>query len=592
MKSEKIKVLDDISHVLLRSGQYIGSVEKNLEERYVYNFLTGAFEYKSIEYVPALLKLVNEIMANSVDEAIKTDYAFGNKIEVKFKDDGTIIITDNGRGISHEIEENTKLPSAVVALTQLKAGSNFDDDIQSESIGQNGVGSACVNIWSKVFKCSTCDGIKKTKIKCYDNLSTMEYKQKKSNKRYTEIEFIPDYKRLGIDLDANDNWVLYNALLYQQMMSMSLCHPKVAITYNKEPIKNMTLKKYVELFDIDNKIVFNEKNDFFEVVIIPFQDNSETLSFVSGADTYKNGQHVVSFEKKLEKSFSIFKEKKSSLKQVDVKHLLTNCRVFLTLKKFANPRFSSQIKNELINPLSQLNPYWENFDFNHLIKQIVANKNHMGLVNDYSSFKDKMKERKDVEKEENKIKKKKIAKYLAPISKNLEYCHLYICEGDSAIAQLINVRDNFTAGYPLRGKILNPRTKTPRKIIDNEIIQDLLAICKLKISSDDISKFPFKSIRIMTDADCLEENSIVITKSGNKRLNELTYGDMVLTHSGIFQPITNIIETYKTECVKITISNDTILVSKNHLLPVCRDSNIIIIKAHDLKYTDFILIKK
>jgi len=500
MKAEKIKYIDNnTEYVLLRSNQYIGSTQLNNEEQYVYNFETKAFEYKSIEFVPALLKLFSEILANSVDEAIKTNYKFSNKIEVKFKQNGTIIIIDNGRGISSEIEEITKLPSAVVAVTELKSGSNFDDTINSESIGQNGVGSVCVNIFSKKFICDTSDGIKRTIINCKNNLSSSSFKQKKSKKQFTIIEFLPDYERLNIDLRAN--WTLYNTLIYQQLLSMSLCHPNIKFSYNESIIKETTLKKYVEMFDADNKITFHEKNKYFELMIIPFQDRKETISFVNGAYTYKNGQHVTSFEKRLEKAFTLYSSNKSSLKQVDIKHLLTNCKCFMVLKNFKKPRFSSQIKNELINSLSDISEFWIDFDFQHLIKQIVTNKNHMGLVKDFSQFNEKMKERKNVEKDEKKLKKRKIAKYLPPISNKLEYCNLYICEGDSAIGQLINVRDNFTAGYPLRGKIMNPRKKTVKKVLENEIIRDLLTICELKLSSDDISKFPFKSIRILTDQD-------------------------------------------------------------------------------------------
>ena len=85
MRENKITQLSDVQHVILRPGQYIGSVTKTKCNTFLINKETELFEYKEVEYIPGLLKIIYEILDNSVDESIRTGFNFGTHISVELK---------------------------------------------------------------------------------------------------------------------------------------------------------------------------------------------------------------------------------------------------------------------------------------------------------------------------------------------------------------------------------------------------------------------------------------------------------------------------------------------------------------------------
>ncbi len=490
MKAEKIKYIeDDIEYVLMKSGIYIGSIEPNQIETYI--FKDEKLKKETIEHIPAFLKLFDEVISNSVDEAIKTDFRFANKIEIKADKTGITII-DNGRGISSLPEENTGLPQAVVALTKLKAGSNFKEE--RSGLGQNGVGAALVNIFSKKFNVDTSDGIKKTIITCKNNLSTMKFSQKKCSKQYTKISYLPDYERLNmIGLDE-----IHLSLIRKRLLSINLCYPQISLVFNGSKLGKSTLKNYINMFD-SSSVSFISQNEFIDIAIMPFQEKSEYLTFVNGNETLKHGQHLEVFNRLFKKAIKNHKSK--SINQISLNNFLTNCRVIIILKNMKNASFPAQIKNELTNSYSDVKTYFKDVDFESFLMTILRNKEFKDCMKEYAEALLKIAERKELGKDEKKLKKRNVSKFLAPISNRKKFCNFYLCEGDSAIAQLINVRNNFVAGYPLRGKVINPRKATLKDVMNNDIMKDLLHLLGLKLSSPSIEKFKYKAIYILTDSD-------------------------------------------------------------------------------------------
>lgn len=139
------KHLSDEEHVLLRPYMFIGSTSKERYNQYVIN------EYREIEYIPGLLKLVNEIIDNSVDVAIKTNFKYANKIEIEMSPDH-VQVKDNGTGIpvvKVQDRDGKDVWNPVMSWTYTKAGTNFDEtaDESRQSIGMNGVGSTVVSIF-------------------------------------------------------------------------------------------------------------------------------------------------------------------------------------------------------------------------------------------------------------------------------------------------------------------------------------------------------------------------------------------------------------------------------------------------------------
>src|SRR5271165_3782248 len=146
--AEDIKVLDDRSHVRLRTNVYLGNTKKTSYS--VPLFLNDKFEVKEIEFIPAVYKAVGEIIDNSIDEFANTTFA-GKVLSIEANPIlGTYTITDNGRGVPIDMHSSGKY-TPEVAFGSLRSGRNFEEGKETGVIGQNGVGSACTNYCSVEF---------------------------------------------------------------------------------------------------------------------------------------------------------------------------------------------------------------------------------------------------------------------------------------------------------------------------------------------------------------------------------------------------------------------------------------------------------
>ena len=160
------KVLTDREHILLRPGTYVGSTVP--ETRLEYVPLEGRLTRAGVTYAPAALKLFDEIFSNSVDEYLRDT---SRPFEIKVTADtatGRITIYDNG-GIPVEKHKGTGKYVPEMVFSMLRAGSNFDDSDKREWVGTNGLGSTLVNIFSKEFSVTTCDGKNTFSQVWYDN---------------------------------------------------------------------------------------------------------------------------------------------------------------------------------------------------------------------------------------------------------------------------------------------------------------------------------------------------------------------------------------------------------------------------------------
>src|SRR3990167_7775771 len=167
--AESIKVLEGLDAVRKRPGMYIGSTGKD-----------------------GLHHLVYEVVDNSVDEAL---VGYCKKIEVLLKQDGSVSVEDDGRGIPVDTHPVLKVPAIQVALTKLHAGGKFDKKSYAISGGLHGVGVSVVNALSKklivevkrdgkVYTQEYSRGDPKTKLKIIGKA--------KDGETGTKITFYPD----------------------------------------------------------------------------------------------------------------------------------------------------------------------------------------------------------------------------------------------------------------------------------------------------------------------------------------------------------------------------------------------------------------
>ena len=165
---------------------------------------------------------------------------------------------------------------------------------------------------------------------------------------------------------------------------------------------------------------------------------------------------------------------------------------------------------------------------------------------------------------------------------------------NSASSAFRKYRDpNLIGSFALKGKFLNVSEITTRKLFDNKEAVNLMASIGISIGTEvNLKDLRYGKILIYTDADCLEENTMVVTKNGNKRISDVDHNDMVLTHTGEYKKINNIISKDISSYIEIDINGEKILCSEDHKLIVFRNNEIVEIKAKDLKMDDQFLIEK
>ena len=152
---EKFRKLSDIEHVLLRPGMWVGSTKPREDEIFLMNE-EGKLTPRKVAYNPSLMKIFDEIVSNSIDEHRRNPKL--NEIKVSVDElKGSVRIWDNGGiPVVKHAEYDEWVPEMI--FSNLKAGSNFNDDEERLVAGTNGVGSTLTNIFSQKFRVRTCDG--------------------------------------------------------------------------------------------------------------------------------------------------------------------------------------------------------------------------------------------------------------------------------------------------------------------------------------------------------------------------------------------------------------------------------------------------
>ena len=131
----KIEILSDRDHVLLRPSMYVGAMDETEVSDFIVVGDGEKIEYTTIRYIPAFVKIIDEIITNSIDDAIRNGFKKGNSIKVTMTTDG-IAVEDNGGGIPVVKESTTGEYMPVLAWGRAKSGANFNDD-ERVTIGLN-----------------------------------------------------------------------------------------------------------------------------------------------------------------------------------------------------------------------------------------------------------------------------------------------------------------------------------------------------------------------------------------------------------------------------------------------------------------------
>ena len=494
MKKEQFKILTPREHVRERIGMYMGSAAREEVDRFVLG------QWKKSVYVPALSKMIDEILDNSIDEAIRTQFKFANKIDVSIDGDW-VVVTDNGRGIPQDeifdsvSQENILRP--VAAWTRVNAGTSFDNE--RVTIGTNGVGSSATNFLSTEFVGRTWQNGNLLEVICTEGGLNTKVRQKTRTGSGTEVSFKPDFSLFEVDSLSEYDTV---QLVEDRLIGLQMAFPEITFSFNKKRIQVRDIKKYAEMFGDEGSSIILEKTDNLSFFFTSSNDGFRTNSFINGVNTRQGGTYVDYIINGIVDELLILIKKKHKIEVA--KSVVKNGLTFvLFARNFINPKFDSQTKERLTNPMSNVKEHVEAsgiHDFKYLAKKIFAADDIVEPVIAAQIAKKEADDYRDAKKEQKKLKKVKVAKHIAANNPN---ALLALVEGDSAMGFLLKVRDaNKLGAYPLRGVIMNTWDMKPAEVLKNKELGELIAILGLDINDpDSVDNMTYRGIATLTDAD-------------------------------------------------------------------------------------------
>lgn len=457
-----IKKLSDREHIISRPSMYIGAVDLTKVNEYISE--DNKIVYKEVQYVPGLIKIINEIIDNSVDVAIKTNFKSSNEISVKMTNK-EVQVEDNGTGIPvKKSADGHYLPE--LCWNHARAGSNFDDDKNRTQIGMNGVGSYATACFSKKFTGHTDDGEKSYNIIIKDNASKFEEKIDVSKSQGTNVKFQPDLEKFGL-VEIDD---VHMNIIKQRLINLSMSFPGILFKFNGKKINVNSFKKYVALFN-ENSEVF-ETDDYRFAILPSSDDDFRQFSYVNGLKIPDGGTHIdIITTNIVSRLRDKLVKKYKSIKPGDIKNKLM---IIAFLKNVKNTKFNSQSKEKITNGTAEINEYFGEIPFDSIVNKIMKNSSIIDPITEVYKIKEELKKRQELKDLNKSVKKIKSDKYLPSIGTKK---YLMLVEGESALGGLSPVLGRKECGfYTLKGKPLNAYSADQKKFTDNKELSELYKI--------------------------------------------------------------------------------------------------------------------
>jgi len=514
----------DKQHILDNPDTYIGSVENVDANMWV--FENNKIVLNTIEYVPGLYKLFDEGIVNSRDHVIRMIQSnLKNKknvtqIDIEVSEDGTITMMNDGNGIdiAKHPEYDIWIPELIFG--HLRTSTNYDKDEKKIVGGKNGFGFKLVLIWSTYGRIETVDHTRGLKyVQEFKNnlneIGTPEITKVKTSKPYTKITFKPDYIRFGMNNGlTSDMFSLMKKRTYDIAGVTDHSVKKIKVNYNNQLIPVKNFQQYIDMYigtkDSGNGMRVYESHDErweYAVALSPTHEFM-AVSFVNGICTFKGGKHVDYITGQITRKLCAYIEKKKKI-VVNPNSIKEQLVLFLRCD-IENPAFDSQTKDFMNTPSNKFGSSCTVSD--NFIEKVAK----MGVM-DVACSLTQAKENKMVAKKTDGSKTKTIrgiANFIDANNSGTEHsnkCTLILCEGLSALSGIVSglsSDDRNTIGiYPLKGKLLNVRGETAKKIAENKEITDLKKILGLENgkeykSMEDVHRnLRYGKIMILCDQD-------------------------------------------------------------------------------------------
>jgi DNA gyrase subunit B len=500
-RGDSIQVLEGVDGIRKRPAMYIGDTH-----------LTG------------LHHLIYEVVDNSIDEAMA---GYCSTIRVKLNLDGSVTISDDGRGIPCDVHSEKKVSALQVVLTEIHAGGKFDKKSYKVSGGLHGVGITAVNALSEWLQAEVARDGKKFFFECHRGVPTGPVREVGESKTTgTKITFKPDGT---IFADTKFRF----ATLENRLRDLSYLNPGIRIQLEDEQsgsteefFNEKGLEDFIkhlqgsapplhdEVISVSGSRDIPLDGDTAAVVVeIALQYNleySETvLAFVNNINTVEGGTHVSGFRNALTRTLNNYGKKNNlfkgdkSLSGEDVREGLTA----VISVKHPNPEFGGQTKSKLGNSevegivTSLVNEKFEEFlEENPKIAKKIIEKGILAAEAREASRKarEMARQRKGALTGDGLP-----GKLFDCIEKDATKCELFLVEGQSAGGTAVEGRNrNFQAILPLRGKIINAEKARLDRVLANEEVITMIKAIGVGVGSDvDLERRNYERVVIMTDAD-------------------------------------------------------------------------------------------
>lgn len=507
-ENDEHKVFSSIEdQILHRPGMYIGNTNSVMKDLSI--FEEGQFIERELELIPAIAKLVEEVIVNSVDEHIRTgDKKLRgwtlNKIEVSLSNDGLLKVKDNG-GITSKRHSTGVLPIELI-FGKLFSSSNYDDTKERKVVGLNGVGAALTNLFSTSFQVKSADKNNLVQVNWTNNKKDQAKPLiKKSRDHFTEITAQLDLSRFGVD------HVPYGVMKYIERLVIvqAASNPGLAITFNDEEFKFKSFLEYVKLYGEATQIM-GEENEDWEVYITPSNGNPLRYAIVNGAEC-NSGNHIRHMDwiisRELDKPIA-----KHKLDTV-TRHMVKMEYSFFINMKIDKPNYADQAKTELTNEMvnSKQNKDGKLRDYEisaKLIREIQGSfiLDGIKLAHEERNAAQNSKELKKRAGELKKTSAKTVKKLLdagAKKSSERKQCELWIFEGLSAGSGFRPNRDpKFQGCYFLKGKCVNSLEMSTMDVLKNQEFSDIIIGLGLDPREpSNLSTLRYDKVIISTDQD-------------------------------------------------------------------------------------------